>query len=66
MIGKIERFHIKGLHGHKNFDLPFTDNTIILVGENGTGKTTVLRLLYYLLSAQWGSLARYKFDELVV
>lgn len=66
MLGKIERFQIVGLHGYKNFDLHLTDNTIILVGENGTGKTTVLRLLYYLLSAQWGSLARYKFEELIV
>ena len=66
MLGSIERFQINELHGYKNFDLKFQDNTIILVGENGTGKTTVLRLLYYLLSSQWGSLAQYKFKSLII
>ena len=66
MPAQIERFQIIGLFGYKNFDLYFKDNIIILVGENGTGKTTVLRLLYYLLSGQWGSLGRYKFDSLII
>lgn len=66
MKGKVERFQITDLHGYKSFDLRLQDNTIILVGENGSGKTTVLRLLYYLLSGQWTSLAQYKFRELSI
>lgn len=66
MNGKIERFQIKELHGYINFDLKIKDNTLILVGENGSGKTTVLRLLYYLLSGQWNSIVQYKFQELCI
>ena len=46
-MGKVNRFKIDKLFGHKNFDLVFEDNTLVLVGENGMGKTTVLRLLYF-------------------
>ncbi|MGA2939514.1 MAG: AAA family ATPase [Syntrophobacteraceae bacterium] len=66
MGGIIERFQITGLHGYKPFDLRLDDNTIILVGENGSGKTTVLRLLFYLLSRQGNLLAQYKFKDLTI
>ena len=62
----IEQFSIKNLHGYMNFELIFADNTLILVGENGTGKTTVLRMLYYLLSGQWSMLKNYKFDSITL
>jgi predicted ATPase len=61
-MSKISRFEISGLHGFKNIDLRFKDNTLILVGENGAGKTTILHLLYYLLSGQWSAMAKYEFD----
>ncbi len=62
----ITRFEISGLHGHKNVDLRLKDNTMILVGENGAGKTTVLHMLYYLLSGQWASVARYTFKAVAI
>lgn len=65
-MSNITMFEIKKLHGYLNFKFDFKDSTLILVGENGTGKTTVLRLLYYFLSGQWRSLAKYKFEELSV
>ncbi len=65
-MNQITRFKISGLHGFKSLDLRFKDNTLILVGENGAGKTTVLRLLYYLLSGQWSAIARYQFDSLAL
>ena len=65
-MSSISLFEIKKLHNYKDFKLHFRDNTLILVGENGTGKTTVLRLLYYLLSGQWEALAKFKFDELAI
>ncbi len=65
-MSKITRFEIKKLHGFKTVDLQLTDNTLILVGENGAGKTTVLHLLYYLLSGQWASMARYHFEEISI
>ena len=63
-MSQISRFEISGLHGFKNIDMRFTDNTLILVGENGAGKTTVLHLLYYLLSGQWSAMAKYQFDKI--
>lgn len=62
----ITRLEITGLHGHKNIDLRIKNNTMILVGENGAGKTTVLHILYYLLSGQWASVARYTFDSVAI
>lgn len=65
-MSEITEFKIKGLHGYKNIELEIEDNTLILVGENGSGKTTVLRLLYYFLSGQWIFLAKYQFEELSI
>ncbi len=62
----ISNFKITNLHGYKSFDIDITDNTLVLVGENGSGKTTVLRLLFYILSGQWSSLAQFKFDSLSI
>lgn len=62
-MSSITRFEIKKLHGYKNIDLKMVDNTLILVGENGAGKTTVLQLFYYLLSGQWSLMANYQFES---
>lgn len=66
MEGNIERFKISNLHGNKTFDINIEDNTIILVGENGIGKTTVLQILFYALSGQFNSLAQYEFDSILI
>ena len=62
----ITRFRIHKLHGFRNIDIPIDDNTLILVGENGSGKTTILRLLYFLLTGQWNSMAVYDFHSIHV
>jgi len=62
-MNSITRFEIKKLHGNKNIDLNLVDNMLILVGENGVGKSTVLQLFYYLLSGQWSSMAKYQFES---
>lgn len=66
MKSNLQRFQIYGLHGSKNFDVSFTDDTLVLVGENGTGKTTFLRLLFNFLSGRWLSLIHFQFDRLVL
>lgn len=55
----IEKFSIIGLWDERNYRISFKDGSLILVGENGSGKTTVLRILYYVLSRNWLKL----FDE---
>ncbi len=65
-MNSITRFEIKKLHGNKDVDLKLHDNTLILVGENGVGKTTVLRFLFCTLSGQWLAVAKYKFESVAV
>lgn len=65
MSNALERFQIIGLHGKKNIDVRLNENTVILVGENGSGKTTFLRILFYLLSGRWVPLVQIQFDKIV-
>jgi predicted ATPase len=44
--------------------MPFQDNRLILVGENGTGKSTVANALYFFLSRQWKRLSQYEFESI--
>ncbi|MHB1175938.1 MAG: AAA family ATPase [Sulfuriferula sp.] len=64
MQSTLQRVTIKGLHGKKDIDATIDDNTLILVGENGSGKTTFLRILYHVLSGRWLSLIQYRFDSI--
>lgn len=63
---KINIFKVNKLYGSLSFELRFEDNTLILVGENGSCKTTIIRILYYTLSCQWGELVRYDFESVEV
>lgn len=62
----IQKINISKLHGYKNYNIKIKDNKLILVGENGSGKTTILRMLFYLLSKQWGKLVAIDFVEISV
>lgn len=61
---EINKFRINKLHQTLNFELQFKDNTLILLGENGSCKTTIIKMLYYTLSLQWGKLAQYNFESI--
>lgn len=62
----IERFVIKGLHNTRDYDIPIRDNTLVMVGVNGLGKTTVVNLLYLILSRQWERVLEYDFASAVL
>ena len=62
----IENFKINKLHKVLNFDIQFRNNTIILLGENGSCKTTIIKMLYYTLSLQWKKLAQYDFESIEI
>jgi predicted ATPase len=64
MPGSLSRFRIEGLHGRRTITVPIEDNRIILVGENGTGKSTVASIIYYLLTQQWRRIKDYRFDSI--
>lgn len=60
----IKRFRVEGLFGRHTLELPFQDNRLIIVGENGSGKSTVVNMLYYLLTRQWSKLRTSPFSRL--
>jgi len=67
MTANLTQFRIEGLHGRaRTIDIPIKDNRLVLVGENGIGKSTVANLLYYTLTQQWRRVAEYKFAAIQV
>lgn len=60
----IEIFRIEGLHNSKNYELKFDSNRLILVSDNGSGKTTIVNIFYYFLSKQWNKLLEYNFKRI--
>lgn len=62
----IESFKITKLWGYRNIDLAFNNDVNILIGPNGSGKTTVLNLLHSLLTADSRNLLEVNFNLLKV
>lgn len=62
----ISRFRVKNLHGLRTIDVPIVDNKLIVVGENGTSKSTLANLLFYVLTKQWARLRRYRFSDIEI
>ena len=62
----LEKFGVDGLYGTYSYDIPIKDNKIVLIGENGTGKSTIASIMYYFLTEQWEELLNYKFKAINV
>jgi len=64
----IEKFDIIGLFGDRNIHIDFqkNENVKILIGENGTGKTHILNILYYILSGKIEKLADIEFERVIL
>ena len=58
------RFKIEGLRDGPEINVEISDNTLIMVGENGSGKTTFLRILFHFLSGRWSGLSQFKFKKI--
>ena len=59
----IESFKIEKLWGYRNIDLTFNKDVNVLIGPNGSGKTTILNLLHSILSADLRSVLNVNFEH---
>ena len=62
----IKAINIKGLFGDRDYKITLKNNRLILVAENGSGKTTIVNIIYYFLSGQWPKLIKYDFTSIEV
>lgn len=65
---KIKRFEVTGLHGiNENLFLDFNEDLNILSGRNGAGKTTIIKLMWYLISGNFDkAVAEIKFSSAIL
>jgi ABC-type lipoprotein export system ATPase subunit len=60
----LDSFSIINLFNESTINLKLNDNKLIIVSENGSGKTTILRILYLFISKQWAKLSEYEFESI--
>lgn len=63
---KIESLVIKKLYGHMDFDIKFFPNVNFLTGINGSGKTSALNVLAWILSPSLMRLSQLQFNSIKV
>jgi predicted ATPase len=66
MTSNIEYLEIIGLYGQRNYFVKFENNQLVLVGENGTGKSTITSIFYFVLTGQWKKLWKFDFEEISI
>ena len=59
----IESFNITQLWGYRNIDLTLNSDVNILIGPNGSGKTTILTLLHSILSGDLQGILNINFEQ---
>ncbi|MCG8814016.1 AAA family ATPase [Tenacibaculum finnmarkense] len=65
-MNRIQKFKINKLFGYQNVDLIFENNVMILMGENGLGKTSILNSLYFTLTQKWRKLDKINFESIEI
>lgn len=58
---KITKFEAEEVNGYLNFDIEFKESLTFLIGINGSGKTTAIKLILGLLSPSWLNLTQIKY-----
>lgn len=66
MNNTIQKFEIDGLFGYKDIGISFNDNVMIVIGENGFGKTSILNALTFTLQGEWKMLSNICFDAISI
>lgn len=65
-VGQLSRITIEGVNGQHTIDAHIRDNKLVLVGENGSGKTTFLRIVFNVLAGRAIPLSQLPFDNVTV
>lgn len=60
---KISNFHATGVHGHLNLNIDFRKDYTFIIGLNGSGKTSALRIIMALLTPNLADLVALSFDK---
>ena len=63
MENQLVQFDITGLHGVRDYSIKIEDGKVIIVGENGSGKTTIFKIMYHTLACDWDSLRTFSFES---
>ncbi|MBW8321805.1 MAG: AAA family ATPase [Arenimonas sp.] len=59
----IRKVSIRGFLGYKDINVELDPGVNFLIGRNGTGKTTFIKLLHAILELDQSDLGNFKFDE---
>ena len=62
----VKSINIDGFWGYKNINVDFFHNTNFIIGENGTGKTTLINFLRASLDVDYMFLARSEFNTITI
>lgn len=65
-MNNLTGFKIKKLFGYQDINLVFENNILILMGENGLGKTSILNSLYFTLTKKWIKLLKINFQSISI
>ncbi|MCK5590947.1 MAG: AAA family ATPase [Candidatus Pacebacteria bacterium] len=62
----IKKFVAKNVHKNLNFNITFNNDVNFILGTNGTGKTTVLKLMESMLVPSIRTLLEIDFEEIII
>lgn len=62
----VHSFRVSKLNGDRSFTCKFNDRLNILTGKNGSGKTTILKMLWYMVSPNLERLTEILFDSATI
>src|SRR5689334_17003745 len=65
-MSTINRFSILGLFDERDVHLDLSQDVTVLIADNGVGKTTILGMVYAVLSGRLHRLRRVEFKSIVI
>lgn len=63
---KIKKIKINGLHGYFQYDINLNEDISLLYGKNGSGKTTVLNLIEFIIGGEIYKLKDITFKNVII